>query len=222
MSYSYVNQTTIGEKVDYLSDLLAEVITKIEYTAYQNMTSEQQDQVKENFHALLKKENIILTSEIIEAAEKEFSNSPIVSLLRQYGYAVKQGSIFSESANELKSGRKVTLIKFSEFGFPVLINTVIDRTEIKPYAQYNESLKIIHKPKRKRSLFSNTILPYQELLIYDGWLETDIKMMTHETIKEAKNIKLEQSKYCSFDKSFFEDILQYIKVKPIAAVNLQY
>lgn len=221
MEYTYSN-IDLNEKVDYLSDTLVQAIDMVEYTPYHKMTLEQQAQVKVNFHALLKKLNIILTPEVIEATEKEFSNSsPIGSMLRGYGCSVDPKSMFAQSANELKSGRKVTLVLFHEFGFPVLINTVIDHVDVSPYAQHKESLTIIHKPKRKRSLFSNLILPFQELLVFDDWLETDLKKLTHETIKETSEMKMEQSKYRSFDKTFFADIIKSTNIKPIAAVNIQ-
>lgn len=209
------NQLSQMEQLDYLSELLANEIFNFGELPYHKLLLGQQLTVKQGFHESLKAENIQVTDVLIKAVEEEFAGSPMASFLREYGYSITQSSEFTEVVEQLTPERKVTLIKFSEFGFPVLINTVINSVEVKPYAQYNESLRIIHKPKKKRSLFQNIILPKDELLVYDGWLNVDLDKITKETLKENESVKVVQSKYSSFDRNFITDIVSILG-QPIA------
>ncbi|MGM1044857.1 MAG: hypothetical protein ACQEXX_01785 [Bacillota bacterium] len=212
------NEMNTVQKVDYLSDMLGECIFAVRAIAYHNMTQGEQLQVKQDFHQALKDEEIALTDEIIKAVEEEFTGSPLPSFLRQYGYSVTQSSEFTEAVEQLTNGRKVTMYKFSDFGFPVVINTVIDSVEVKPYAQYKESLKINHKPKRKRSLYYNQILPNETLVVFDGWIVLDIDKLTSETIKDDRFVTVKQSKYGSFDKEYITDVIELVGQKPIVSL----
>ncbi|GAB6989380.1 hypothetical protein [Paenibacillus pini] len=204
------------EQMDMLSDYLVSAMDKVRSCVqYKEFTEEEQQQVKRGFYAYLEDDNAIVTDELIQAVEDNFTNSPMASLLRQYKAT---HSVFAEVVKELQPERKVTLIKFSEFGFPVLINTVIKSTEIKPYAQHKDSLKIIHKPKKKRSLWSNIILPTDELLVYDRWLNTDLDEITKVTIRENELCKMTQSKYLCFDRSYFSDIIAILG-QPLIKLN---
>jgi hypothetical protein len=126
-------------------------------------------------------------------------------------------SPITEAADTLNQQEKVTIIKFSEFGFPVIRNTVINKAEVKPYAQYNESLQLVHRPKRKRTSYRMTILPYEDVIIYKGWLDLDLEKLTYN-IEEGKDVTVKQSKYCSFDNKFLNDVMKNIKAEPIVKI----
>ncbi len=213
------NDMNTVEKVDYLSDMLANCIFDVRSIQYHKMNQGEQLQVKQDFHQALKAENIALTDEIIRAAEEEFTGSPLPSFLREYGYSVTQSSEFTKAVEQLTEGRKVTIMKFNDFGWPVVMNTVIDSLEVKPYAQYKESLKIIHKPKRKRSLYYNMILPKESLMVFDGWLDIDTDKLTNDIIKDDEHVTVKKSKYGSFDNQFMIDVLNTVGVKPIVQLN---
>ena len=213
------NDMNTIQKIDHLSDMLGDCITSVRYVAYQHMTQGEQLQVKQDFHQALKAENIALTDEIIKAVEEEFTGSPLPSFLREYGYTVTQSSEFAEAVERLTEGRKVTIMKFNDFGWPVVMNTVIDRLEVKPYAQYKESLKIIHKPKRKRSLYSNMILPKESLMVFDGWLDIDTDKLINSVIEDNDHVTVKQSKYRSFDKQFMIDALNAAGTNPIVQIT---
>ncbi|MBT2759877.1 hypothetical protein [Paenibacillus sp. ISL-20] len=214
------NEMNTIQKVDYLSDTLAECITAVRYVAYHQMNQGEQLQVKQDFHQALKAENIELTDEIIKAVEEEFSGSPLPSFLREYGYTVTQSREFTEAVEKLTEGRKVTIMKFNDFGWPVVMNTVIERLEVKPYAQYKESLKIVHKPKRKRTSYYNMILPNESLMVFDGWLNIDTDKLTNNVIKDDEHVTVKQSKFGSFDKQFMADALNTVGVNPIVQISL--
>lgn len=213
------NEMNTAQKVDYLSETFVTCVYAVRATHFQSMNHGEQLQVKQDFHQELKVESITLTDEIIKAVEEEFTGSPLPSFLREYGYTVTQSSEFTEVVEQLTEGRKVTIVKFNDFGFPVVMNTVIERLEVKPYAQYKESVKIVHKPKRKRTPCYNMILPQESLMVFDGWLDIDTDKLTNEVIKDNEHVTVKQSKYGCFDKQFMIDALNTVGVKPIVQIN---
>jgi hypothetical protein len=214
------NEMNLVQKIDWLSDMLGEAICAVAYVPYQEMTDSQKQQVKVRFFEFLNNENVDLFENVIEEVEKQFKTSPLASLLRYYGYRpTPTASPITEAAENLNSlkGEKVTIIKFSDFGFPIALNTTLHSAESKPYAQYNESLQIIHKPKKKRTHFRNTILPYQDVIIYKGWLNIDVEKLSYDTEENAHSI-VKKSKYCSFDNQFLFDIVRTINADPIVKI----
>lgn len=206
------------QQLDDLSDLLAESSLSVAYKKYQDLTLEQQQEVKRIFFSLLKSNNIQVTTELIDQAQKVFKGSPIASFLREYFY--HHYSIFADALQQLTQGRKVTIVKYSDFGYPIMFHTVIDRVIVEPWAQYKETLKIVHKPKRKRSLYANRILPDETLLIFDGWIDIDLDNLTNTIVKDDEYMTVKMSKYASFDDQYFVDIMSTIQQKPIFAFNV--
>jgi hypothetical protein len=198
--------------------MLGESICAVTYTHYTETTDSQKEQIKTNFYSYLNNENVIIFADVIEEIEIQFPTSPLATLLKQYGYRpTPVKSPITEAADTLNQHEKVTIIKFSEFGFPVIRNTVINKAEVKPYAQYNESLQLVHRPKRKRTSYRMTILPYEDVIIYKGWLDLDLEKLTYN-IEEGKDVTVKQSKYCSFDNKFLNDVMKNIKAEPIVKI----
>jgi hypothetical protein len=205
------NEMNTFQKVEWLSDMLGESCSMVNWLkTYQQMTDSEKQQVKTVFYDFLNRENVRLTSDVIEEVEKKYPHSPLASLLRQYGYypAFKPSKI-TEAAEMLKSceGEKVTIVKFNDFGFPVVFETVLKGIANKPYAQYNEALWITHKPKRKRNLYRNIILPNENILVYRGWLNIDINKSAY-TISNEKGMVVQQSKYGCFDDQYLHDVIE--------------
>lgn len=208
----------IVQKMEWVSDMLGETCFLVDFCTYQKMNEKQKEEVKNMFLSLLKKEKVEITTELIDMAEQKFSLSPLPLFLRIYKYNYQ--SIFSSAVQELKQGRKVTIFKFSDFGFPVIFNTVIEQVLIEKWAQYNETMKMIHKPKRKRSFYSNRLLPDEKLLVYDGWLEVDIDKLTNNVIKENEYVTVKQSRYGCFDSQYLTDIVNLLNQEPIVKLNI--
>lgn len=207
------------QQIDELSDMLGEACFAVaDCVAYRNMTGEEKAQVKDGFLSTLKNNNIQITESLIDAVEKEYPTSPMASLLRQYKYYT-QGE-FQQATEQLTEGRKVTIVKFSDFGFPVVMNAVIDKVVVERYAQYTESLEIVHKPKRKRSLYSTRIFPKDSMLVYEGWLDIDTDSLTSTIVKQDQHVTVRQSKYRSFDKQFIQDAIESISGNLILKLNV--
>jgi hypothetical protein len=207
------------QKLEWLSDILGDACFSVDTCIFQDMDSKQKDEVQKIFFSFLQNEKAEITTELIDKVKQNFPSSPLTSLLRIYKYSIQ--SIFSNVVQELSQGRKVTIIKFSEFGFPIVFNTVINHVKVESWAQYKETLNIIHKPKRKRSLYSNRILPDNELIVYDGWLNIDVDALTSDTIKQNDHITVKQSRYGCFDDNYLTDVINSINQKPIVKLNVK-
>ncbi|MET3209942.1 UNVERIFIED_CONTAM: hypothetical protein ABIC26_002890 [Paenibacillus sp. PvR008] len=207
------NSMNMADKLDWLSESLATEIARVAYTSWKHLNDEQKELVKVAFHEDLNSNNIDVTDELIKAVKAEFTGSPMASMLVEYI------SKFAKVTKQLKSESKATIIKFNEFGFPVILHTVIKGFEIKPYAQYNDSLVIEHKPKQRRKVWETRVLPYEELMIYDGWVDIDTEKALHNIIKSDDYVTVKQSKYGCFDKRFLSDIKDLIHKEPLVLIK---
>nr|WP_222125651.1 hypothetical protein [Paenibacillus xylanexedens] len=207
-------------KMDYLSDVLVEQIFKFGET-YSNLSDAEKDSVKLGFHLDLADHNVIITDEMIEAVKAEFSNSLIVNMLIEYMQSndVQVTEAQKEIISKLETGRKLSIVKFSEFGFPQLIHTVIESVNVDHYAQFDNALYITHKPKRKRTNWTDIILPYQEVLVYDGWIDLDIDSVSRNIIISNRSVTVKQSKYSSFDSQYMSDIKTKLNLNPLITIN---
>ncbi|PYE51617.1 hypothetical protein HUB98_06250 [Paenibacillus barcinonensis] len=214
------NQMDMDYKVDYLSELLANQIRKFD-DKYNNLSDAQKGSVKLGFHLDLADNNVTVTDELIEAVKAEFSSSPMADMLTEFMQAntthVTEDQ--QEIINKLELGHKVSIVKFSEFGFPQLTHTVIESVKVDRYAQYENALYITHKPKRKRTNWVEIILPYQEVAVYDGWIDFDIDAISLTTITSNQHITVKQSKYTSFDSRYMADIKSSLSISPLITIN---
>lgn len=195
------NELNSFQKAEWLSDQFGESIFMVGYKPYWEMTEEEQEQAKQRFFEKLNKENATIENEVFN----HIQSYHLASVVREY---LSLNSPITQVTRKLNGliGEKVTIVKFSEFGFPVVFNTVIDKVENKPYAQYNEALWLTHKPKRKRNLYRNIILSDESLLVYRGWLNIDTDKLMYNVSNESEMI-IRQSKYHSFDRQYFADVI---------------
>lgn len=201
------------QKVDFLSDLLGEAIFSVNTVHYQKLTPEEQAQVKEIFFAELKDTEVEVTDILLDAVKDTFQDSPMADMLIEFKASQPVETVhesFQAAVNELQADRKVTIFKFNEFGWPVMYQTRIKDVEVVPYAQHKESLLIWHTPKGKRSKFAERILPSNEFIAYDGWLNFDIDELTYNIDSKRENITVKSSKYTCFDRNYFADLKQAI------------
>ena len=72
---------------------------------------------------------------------------------------------------ELKSHKEITILKFSDFGFPICIKLKLEDVFLKNYAQYNDCLQVHGKMPRKRKSNAFLIKPYESFIIYKGFVD---------------------------------------------------
>lgn len=80
-----------------------------------------------------------------------------------------------QKLNELK-GQKATIFKMSEMGFPQSIQCEIKDVYNKNYAQFENMLHIVYRPKSKRSDYVLRIYNYSTTLIYKGFVNLKADM----------------------------------------------
>lgn len=98
----------------------------------------------------------------------------------------------------IEENQKVTIIKQSEFGFPIAIQIKFKKMYLKDYAQYKDCLRIVGTPARKRKCYEYLIRPYQDFTIVNGWV--DINNYT-KTIEENSSVKVTSLGTCFDDNS---------------------
>jgi hypothetical protein len=113
-----------------------------------------------------------------------------------------------ELLKDLKQGQKITIVSSNDMGFVYVIQTVYH--ERKPHHHYVDcpesmiGVTIVHKPKRKRSLYKTVIDYNAQMLIYDGWIDVDTDCIYE--IEEKDGMTVKKSKYTAFDNRNFEEI----------------
>jgi hypothetical protein len=195
------NELNSFQKAERLSDMFGDSIFTVAYKPYWEMTEEEQEQVKQRFFEKLNKENAMIENDVFN----HIQSYHLASVVREY---LNLNSPITQATRKLNGliGEKVTIVKFSEFGFPVVFETVLNKVINEPYAQYKESLVLIHKPKRKRSLWKNRILPNESLLVYHGWLNVKDELFYNITKTPAMTMK--ESKYGCFDDQYLHDVIE--------------
>ena len=72
---------------------------------------------------------------------------------------------------KINSKKEITILKFSDFGFPICIKLKLELTFLKNFAQYNNCLYIQGKMPRKRKTSVFLIKPYENFIIYNGFVD---------------------------------------------------
>lgn len=116
-----------------------------------------------------------------------------------------------ELLKNLSQGQKITIVSSNDMGFLYVIQTVYQ--ESKPHHHYVNCPKnmigvtIVHKPKRKLSLYKTVIDYNAQMIIYDGWVDVDTDCIYE--IEQKDDMTLRKSKYTAFDKRNFGEIKKH-------------
>lgn len=76
----------------------------------------------------------------------------------------------------LEVGRKYTLVKFTDYGFPYAVQFKPKAFVIKPYAQYPETAYLQFRAKGMQRDNTIRIMPTDKFLIFRGWVKPDVDM----------------------------------------------
>ena len=120
---------------------------------------------------------------------------------------------------QIKPKGKYTILKFNDFGFPVVVHTTIEQAYISNYAQYDHVLIIHHKPKRKRAIYKQWLLPDNIHIIWEGWLDISIDDFWRTEQNNGVTVRISRM---SFDRSYIIKKLEQIDVKPLAILDRDY
>lgn len=202
--------------VDELADLFTEAIVNVgkNYTALNNG---ERTLVHEEFKEMIDRYKISVTPDVIDQARTE-GYDVLAMVLCNLGYS--KVSRFTAAQDILSEGRKVTIVKLSEFGFPNVMQVRIDAVKTEKYAQYDDTLKIVFIPKRKRTKYGVRVLPEDEILIYDGWIDINFDSLMYGKIEDKGAVIVKTGKYNCFDKRYLTDAVDLIGKNPIYSYGL--
>lgn len=117
---------------------------------------------------------------------------------------MKKYKLFEENLHE---GQKITIAMQGWVGGICVIQTTYSRCEPAPhYLNCPESkigVKVIHKPKGKRSVYETTIDYITAVIVYDGWVDLDTDDVVYEDLGNGRKM----SRYTMNDRRMFDDLL---------------
>ena len=82
-------------------------------------------------------------------------------------------------------GDKITVIKQSDFGYPINIQLKLESIKLRDYAQYTNCIEIVGRSPRKRTSYRYIITPIQDFTIVEGFqvVNDTAKVITDGDVK---------------------------------------
>jgi len=120
-----------------------------------------------------------------------------------------------EVLNKLEEGKQYTIALINDFGFPSGFNFTFCGGEVKPYAQYKESLILWFKKPRQRNKRGLRFLPCKSFVIWEGFEKPDTEMFKENTGDCLK------ASYFGFDRQYLIDAINSVEKKPIIIFNVE-
>lgn len=115
----------------------------------------------------------------------------------------------------LEENQKITIIRIGDFGDMSVIRGHFKQFECRKYAQYDDAVKLVYRPEKKRKDYYIWI--YREVLIFNDWFEVPEDLLW-ETVKDDSKVTICKSRFMSFDHAQYDVILEHFKnngIKPI-------
>ncbi len=110
-------------------------------------------------------------------------------------------------------GKKITIFKYSDFGFPHSIQCEMRDVFLQDYAQYKNLVHIVYRPKGKKTDYVCRVYDYSTILIYVGWVDLKADMYV-ETLKSSEDVTVRRS-LLSFSNEYAEIAMQSTNQKPV-------
>ena len=108
----------------------------------------------------------------------------------------------------MEPGKKYTLLRMSEFGFPMAQKITFLSAECTTYAQHGDVIKLVCKIGRRRTP-ELLYLFYGSVAVYEGWQDLPDEVMW-ETTGSNDFVTMRRSRYALFDARYFEDAKKYL------------
>lgn len=201
-----MNENTLkaDEVVSYFVDCLLE--TGKSFT--NELTQEELSTIEDQVHAYMDNRNIKKTDINFDFLNSFYTGSPAIGMIERY---TPKNEFVAALQNHI--GQRVTLYYICDLGINTVIQTTIEDVMSIKYAQHENSIHLMHKPKGKRSIVSQFILPYTNIVIYAGWVDVDVSSIYNVT--ETTHATYKQGKYKAFDKRNLTDVIDNMKLTPI-------
>lgn len=118
----------------------------------------------------------------------------------------------------LKENQEITIIHFGNLGMLNVSHGKFKSFKCCSYAQYDDAVKLIYRPKNKRSDYYSYF--YKEVLIFDGYVTFPTELLYE--IKHGNGVITKHSLFLSFDKKQYDIILDYFNSKGIKPIINTY
>ena len=144
-----------------------------------------------------------------EQAKKDFTE-----LLRKYAGNIQRAFLDAD----MKPGKRYTIFRMNDFGFPVAQKIEFRSLELTTYAQLWDAVGLVYRPCRKQK-FYRTYFYEGSFAICEGWQDLP-ENFGYEVLQSASGVTISRSKYGCFDSRFFEDMKKVIQ--NVLAVSEDY
>jgi len=115
-----------------------------------------------------------------------------------------------------KVGQKVTMFKLSDFGFPQSINCVLEKVELKDYAQYKNLVTIQFRPAKKRTSYVVRIYDHSSIMFYNGHITLNSDMYV-KTLSSEPGFTVRES-LVGFSNGYFDIAKNSTDQKPFLEI----
>lgn len=117
--------------------------------------------------------------------------------------------------NKILEYEKISIIKNSEFGYPISIKIKIKSIELKDFAQYKDCISIIGIPEKKRKPYMYILKPNDSFVIVKGHIDvTDSSVL----LSNSDGIRVLDMGRC-FDPKSFSKAIENIPLERIILIN---
>lgn len=121
----------------------------------------------------------------------------------------------------LKEGDKFSLISLGEFCWMTCTNGVFHSWETKKWAQYDDNIRLVFKPDRKRGLYEVNL--HSEFLIYPGYVQIPDDVLWEKTDSASTpGITCRKTRFLSCDKKQFDAVIDHFKAEGILPIVNTY
>ena len=196
------------EQAEKLFDASADIVISNSYC--DNWDKDYFDEYKKNIKNWIRDNNFKLDINIVRATVSERFKSAMYRILTESDRIDEQ---FINA--DFKSGQRITMIQIGDFGGLTITKCVLKSFELGSYAQYNNAVKLIYRPERKRTDYYKWL--YRDVLIYDGWFDLPEDLFW-EKLSSVNGVTCRKSLFSACDREQYDVVINYLSnigLKPI-------
>lgn len=114
---------------------------------------------------------------------------------------------------QLSQGNRYTLASMGDFGFCHPVQFTLEKISVGRYAQYDDCVSLIVKPKSARTLRSIQFYSRKVFAIWTGWVDVNTDPLGPATVEGP--IISSRSRYLSCDERYMTDAIASVSQKPL-------
>lgn len=205
---SYEESEDNKSLADELYNVSTDIITENEMVGSWN--NECFEKYKQLMKEWIYKNDFPFTAGVVRAIKSEEFKTAMYKLLTEVDSIQEQ---FIRAG--FVENQKITIVRINDFGGMSVSRGYFKDFECGKYAQYDNAVKLIYRPERKRNDYYTWF--YREVLIFNGWLEVPEDVLW-ETVRENNGMTIRKSRFMSCDHTQYDAILEYFKnngIKPV-------